>query len=97
IEGAMLQERPDVTRMVIQELRQNSPVDSFDVFRRTGMEAFTDLATAMEVDKAAGLAPDVMRNIKKMARPPGKKINDPLFAKAIEAPATQHALAAPAR
>src|SRR5438067_13428663 len=66
IEGAMLQERPDVTRTVIQELRQNSPVDSFDVYRRTGIEAFTDLSTAMEVDKNAGLAADVMSNIRKM-------------------------------
>jgi class 3 adenylate cyclase/HAMP domain-containing protein len=92
IEGAMLQERPDVTRTVIQELRQNSPVDALDVFRRTGMEAFTDLTTAMEVDKTAGLAPEVMSNIKKMARPPGKRINDPLFTRALESMATQEAL-----
>ena len=94
IEGAMLQERPDVTRTVIQELRQNSPVDSFDVYRRTGVEAFTDLSTAMEVDKNAGLAADVMSNIRKMARPPGKKTDDPLFARAIETVATQEALEA---
>src|SRR2546421_1472507 len=94
IEGAMLQERPDVTRTVIQELRQNSPVDSFDVYRRTGVEAFTDLSTAMEVDKNAGLAADVMRNIRRMARPPGQKIDDPLFAKAIQTVATQEALEA---
>src|SRR5690349_2157090 len=92
IEGAMLQERPDVTRTVIQELRQNSPVDALDVFRRTGMEAFTDLTTAMEVDKTAGLAPEVMSNIKKMARPPGKRIDDPLFTRALESMATQEAL-----
>src|SRR5438552_3555483 len=90
----MLQERPDVTRTVIQELRQNSPVDSFDVYRRTGVEAFTDLSTAMEVDKNAGLAADVMSNIRKMARPPGKKTDDPLFARAIETVATQEALEA---
>src|SRR5439155_8280082 len=92
IEGAMLQERPDVTRTVIQELRQNSPVDAVDIYRRTGMEAFTDLTTAMEVDRNAGLAPEVMSNIKKMAQPPGKKINDPLFARAIETVAIQEAL-----
>src|SRR5688572_16163803 len=67
IEGAMLQERPDVTRTVIQELKANSPVEEFTVYRRNGVEAFTDLATMMEVDKNAGLAPDVMANIKKMA------------------------------
>jgi class 3 adenylate cyclase/HAMP domain-containing protein len=92
IEGAMLQERPDVTRTVIHELRQNSPVDAFDVYRRTGVEAFTDLSTAMEVDKNAGLAPEVMKNIKKMARPAGKKLESPLFAKALETITTQEAL-----
>src|SRR5438552_17660309 len=56
------------------------------------MEAFTDLTTAMEVDRNAGLAPEVMSNIKKMAQPPGKKINDPLFARAIETVAIQEAL-----
>src|SRR5258708_36455049 len=35
-----------------------------------------------------------MSNIRKMARPPGKKIDDPLFAKAIETVATQEALEA---
>jgi class 3 adenylate cyclase/HAMP domain-containing protein len=92
IEGAMLQERPDVTRTVIQELRQNSPVESFDVYRRNGVEAFTDLSTAMEVNKNAGLAPDVMNNIKKMARPAGKPMEGPLFTRAIETLATQEAL-----
>jgi class 3 adenylate cyclase/HAMP domain-containing protein len=92
IEGAMLQERPDVTRTVIQELRQSSPVEAFDVYRRTGMEAFTDLSTAMEVDKNAGLAPEVMQNIRKMMRPPGPKLDDPLFAKALATVTTQEAL-----
>lgn len=92
IEGAMLQERPDVTRMVIQELRQNSPVEDFTVYRRTGVEAFTDLSTAMEVDKNAGLAFDVMKNIQKMARPAGPTMTGPMFARAIETLTTQEAL-----
>jgi class 3 adenylate cyclase/HAMP domain-containing protein len=92
IEGAMLQERPDVTRTVIQELRQNSPVEEFTVYRRTGVEAFTDLSTAMEVDKNAGLAPEVMKNIQKMARPAGPTMTGPLFARAIETLTTQEAL-----
>ena len=47
IEGAMLQERPDVTRTVLQELKTSTPVEGLTVFRRNGVEAFTDLATAM--------------------------------------------------
>jgi class 3 adenylate cyclase/HAMP domain-containing protein len=92
IEGAMLQERPDVTRTVIQELRQNSPVEEFTVYRRTGVEAFTDLSTAMEVDKHAGLAPEVLKNIQKMARPAGPAMSGPMFTRAIETLTTQEAL-----
>jgi len=92
IEGAMLQERPDVTRTVIQELRQNSPVEEFTVYRRTGVEAFTDLSTAMEVDKNAGLAPEVLKNIQKMARPAGPAMTGPMFDRAIETLTTQEAL-----
>src|SRR5439155_12542711 len=79
IEGAMLQERPDVTRVVVQELKTSTPVEGLAIFRRNGVEAFTDLTTAMEVNKNAGLAKDVMENIKKMARAPGEKASSPEF------------------
>ena len=92
IEGAMLQERPDVTRTVIQELKTSTPVEGLTIFRRTGDEAFTDLSTAMEVDKNAGLAKDVLENIKKMARPPGETTRDPMFARALETLQTQESL-----
>jgi class 3 adenylate cyclase/HAMP domain-containing protein len=92
IEGAMLQERPDVTRTVIQELKQSSPVEEFTVYRRTGVEAFTDLSTAMEVDKQAGLAPEVLQNIRKMARPAGPVMTGPMFVRALETRAIQEAL-----
>ncbi|HTO10601.1 MAG TPA: adenylate/guanylate cyclase domain-containing protein [Candidatus Binatia bacterium] len=92
IEGAMLQERPDVTRTVIQELKTSSPVEGLTIFRRTGDEAFTDLSTAMEVDKTAGLDKQVLDNIKKMARPPGETTHDPLFMKALETLKTQEAV-----
>ena len=78
IEGAMLQERPDVTRIGTPGAEDLHPGRRRStVFRRNGVEAFTDLATAMEVNKNAGLAKDVMDNIRKMAaaarrrRPPG--------------------------
>jgi len=92
IEGAMLQERPDVTRTVIQELKQSSPVEEFAVYRRTGVEAFTDLTTAMEVDRNAGLAKDVLDNIKRMAREPGQTASGPQFLRAVETLTTQESL-----
>src|SRR5512145_1105572 len=67
IEGAMLQERPDVTRTVLQELKTSTPVEGLTIFRRNGVEAFTDLATLEEVDRNAGLARDVLDNIRRMA------------------------------
>ena len=90
IEAAMLQERPDVTRSLIQELRDlraqsiehGSPLESLMIYRRNGVEAFTDMATAMEVARSAGLADDVMQNIKKMQRAPGTTMSGPLFTRA---------------
>jgi class 3 adenylate cyclase/HAMP domain-containing protein len=92
IEGAMLQERPDVTRTVIQELKTSTPVEGLTVFRRNGVEAFTDLATAMEVNKNAGLSKDVMDNIRKMARAPGQTASGAPFSRAVESLKTQESL-----
>jgi class 3 adenylate cyclase/HAMP domain-containing protein len=92
IEGAMLQERPDVTRTVIQELKAHSPIEEFTVYRRNGVEAFTDLTTAMEVNRTAGLAPDVLANIKKMERAPGAPMTGALFERAVQTLQTQESL-----
>jgi class 3 adenylate cyclase/HAMP domain-containing protein len=92
IEGAMLQERPDVTRTVLQELKTSTPVEGLAIFRRNGVEAFTDLATAMEVDKNAGLPREVFDNIRRMARDPGQTASGPQFARAVESLQTQESL-----
>jgi len=92
IEGAMLQERPDVTRTVLQELKTSSPVEGLDVFRRNGVEAFTDLATLEEVKQHADLAPEVLQNIQKMARKPAMTVSGPLFTRAVSTMKTQEAV-----
>jgi class 3 adenylate cyclase/HAMP domain-containing protein len=92
IEGAMLQERPDVTRTVLQELKTSTPVEGLEVYRRNGDEAFTDLTTAMEVDKNAGLSKEVLDNIKKMARAPGPKATGKQFTQAVESLQAQESL-----
>ena len=71
IEGAMLQGRPDVTRMMLKELKASSPVVEFMVYRRNGVEAFTDLATAKQVAKTGNLSKEVMENLTRMQRAPG--------------------------
>lgn len=92
IEAAMLQERPDVTRTLLAELRAASPVQEVGVYRRNGVEAFTDLATAEAVDRAAGLAPEVLANIRRMARAPGAALSGPLFERTVATLEPQEAL-----
>src|SRR5713101_4157590 len=71
IETAMLQERPDITRGLIQDLKTSSPVEGLTVYRRNGVEAFTDLETLRQVTKEADLPKDVVASIQKMRREPG--------------------------
>src|SRR2546425_5443653 len=100
IEAAMLQERPDVIRSLLQEQRElraqlpedAAPLEALMIYRRNGVEAFTDLATATEVARAAGLSDEVMKNISKMKRAPGTPMAGPLFTRAVETLKTQESL-----
>lgn len=92
IESAMLQERPDVTRSLIQELKGRSGVEGLTVYRRNGVEAFTDLVTLEEVRRNADLAPEVLANIRKMARAPGAPKAGPAFHRALATLETQESL-----
>ena len=78
IETAMLQERPDITRGLIQDLKSSSPVEGLTVFRRNGVEAFTDLETLRQVSKEAELPKDVVASIQKMRREPGRVMTSAL-------------------
>ena len=91
IEGAMLQGRPDVTRMMLGELKASS-AGGFTVYRRTGVEAFTDLTTATEVARTAGLAKEVLDNLARMERAPGPTMSGPQFTRALETLQTQESL-----
>ncbi len=92
IETAMLSERPDITRGLIDDLRSSKLVQGLVVYRRNGVEAFTDLATLREVSKEAELPKDVMASIEKMRREPGRTMAGPLFTRALETMQMQEAL-----
>jgi class 3 adenylate cyclase/HAMP domain-containing protein len=92
IESAMLQERPDITRGLIQEMQSTTPVEGLTIYRRTGVEAFTDLETLKAVSKEADLPKGVAASIEKMARPAGAVMTSPLFKKAVETVQTQESL-----
>jgi class 3 adenylate cyclase/HAMP domain-containing protein len=92
IETAMLQERPDITRGLIQELKSSSPVEGLAIYRRNGVEAFTDLETLRQVSREAELPKDVVASIEKMRRAPGEAMTGPLFTRAVQTLQTQEAL-----
>src|SRR5215468_2927693 len=92
IETAMLQERPDITRELIQDLKSSSPVEGLTVYRRNGVEAFTDLETLRQVTKEADLPRDVVASIQKMRREPGVVMTSPLFTRAVETMQPQESL-----
>jgi class 3 adenylate cyclase/HAMP domain-containing protein len=92
IETAMLSERPDITRGIIDDLRNTNVVQGLVVYRRNGVEAFTDLATLREVSKEAELPKGVMASIEKMRREPGRTMAGPLFTRALDTLQTQEAL-----
>src|SRR6266446_638034 len=75
IEGAMLQERPDVTRTVLDELKASSPVEELTIYRRNGVEAFTDLTTMMEVNKNAGGPGHLLDVVHDVLGQPGVLVN----------------------
>jgi len=92
IETAMLSERPDITRGLIEDLRGSRLVSGLTVYRRNGVEAFTDLATLREVSKEAELPQGVMASIQRMRREPGRTMAGPLFTRAVETLQSQEAL-----
>src|SRR5215471_2598804 len=92
IETAMLQERPDITRELILDLKSSSPVEGLTVYRRNGVEAFTDLETLRQVTKEAELPRGVIDSIQKMRREPSTATSSELFRRAVETLEPQEAL-----
>ncbi len=85
IQNGMLEGRPDIVRRLMDELKAAlKDVRRIEVYRRNGIEAFTDLETMNEVDSGFGLNADVVARISKMRREPGERISHPLFSRAVE-------------
>jgi class 3 adenylate cyclase/HAMP domain-containing protein len=85
IETGMLEGRPDITRQLVRELKAElTDVRRIDVYRRNGVEAFTDLETVNEVNRIAGLETGIIDRIVRMRREPGQRLDHPLFARAVQ-------------
>ena len=79
----MIEARPDIIRRLLQELRaQLHDVRRIDVYRRNGVEAFTDLETVEAVNTYVGLEPELIRRITRLQRAPGQRLDHPLFRRA---------------
>ena len=84
IESGMLEGRPDIVRVLSRDLHTLKGVEQIIIFRRNGVEAFSDLATLEEVQRDASLEPEVANKIRQMAAPPTRTISHELFRKAVE-------------
>jgi class 3 adenylate cyclase/HAMP domain-containing protein len=92
IENGMLEGRPDITRQLVGQLKAEiKDVRRLDVYRRNGVEAFTDLETVNEVNRNAGLETTLIERIAKMKRDPGERFSHPLFTRAVETVEPQEA------
>jgi class 3 adenylate cyclase/HAMP domain-containing protein len=92
IENGMLEGRPDITRQLVQELKAElKDVRQLGVYRRNGVEAFTDLETVNEVNRNAGLEPAMIERISRMQRAPGERLTHPLFQQAVQTVQPQEA------
>ncbi|HEY3306810.1 MAG TPA: adenylate/guanylate cyclase domain-containing protein [Candidatus Binatia bacterium] len=90
IENGMLEGHPDIILRLVQELKKElKDVRVLDVYRRNGVEAFSDLKTVEEIDAWGMLGPALVERLTKMHREPGKTINDPLFKRTVETLAPQ--------
>jgi class 3 adenylate cyclase len=85
IANGMLEGRPDIIRLLVQDLKEQlKDIKQLDVFRRNGVEAFSDLSTFEEVDLSYDFEQSVRERIIKMQRTPGKTLRHPLFTAALE-------------
>jgi class 3 adenylate cyclase len=85
IQNGMLEGRPDIIRRLIQELKAKlGELRILEVYRRNGVEAFSDLETVNELAFAGYIQPDLVEKISKMRHAPGHRIAHPLFTRALQ-------------
>ena len=90
VENGMIDGRPDTIRRLVQDLKtQLKDLRHLEIYRRNGIEAFSDLETVKELDLAGYLSPGLVETISKMKRQPGDRITDPSFTRTVETAESQ--------
>jgi len=73
IDNVMVEARPDIVQSLIQQLKTElTDLKHLEVYRNTGVEAFSDLSTFEEVDLTYDFDPSIRERILNVQRTPGK-------------------------
>ena len=90
IENGMLEGRPDIIRRLVGELKRDlKDVLGLDIYRRNGVEAFSDLETVREVRRIGGIGEDMEKRLATLRREPGAPLRHTLFARSVETVSVQ--------
>ena len=90
VENGMIDGRPDTIRRLVQDLKsQLKDLRHLEVYRRNGVEAFSDLETVKELELAGYIEPDLVERISTMSRQPGARISNPYFTRAVQTAESQ--------
>ncbi|MEX0806846.1 MAG: hypothetical protein WD688_26520 [Candidatus Binatia bacterium] len=85
VENGMIDGRPDTIRRLVQDLKSRlKDLRHLEIYRRNGVEAFSDLETVKELELAGYIEPDLVERISKMSRQPGARISNPYFTRAVQ-------------
>lgn len=85
VENGMIDGRPDIIRRLVQDLKSElTDVRHLEIYRRNGVEAFSDLETVKELELAGYIDDDLVLRISKMSRQPGARIANPYFSRAVQ-------------
>jgi class 3 adenylate cyclase/HAMP domain-containing protein len=85
VENGMIDGRPDIIRRLVQDLKSEvKDVRHLEIYRRNGVEAFSDLETVKELELAGYIDDSLVTRISKMSRQPGVRITNPYFTRAVQ-------------
>ena len=85
IENGMIDGRPDIIRRLVNDLKSElKDVRHLEIYRRNGVEAFSDLETVKELEMAGYIDSNLVERISKMSRQPGARITHPYFTRAVQ-------------
>jgi len=85
VQNGMIDGRPDIIRRLVNDLKSElKDVRHLEIYRRNGVEAFSDLETVKELEMTGYIDSNLVERISKMSRQPGARITQPYFTRAVQ-------------